>query len=187
MFGLAFPGSPVMPPEFAFFNTTQAFFSAMSADLWDTLSAAWSVLVTISPVVSAIALVLAATGGVPEIRRFMSPRPRLKVTIGGVTRTSQPMGYAVRVTVLNEKKRFRRTTDAENVVASVHIMGSTHQDWGAAYNIIMSPYLMSGLSITKDLQHGHNFVTAQEYTIVVLVGCNQLDYKVRANTTYVSP
>ncbi len=132
----------------------------MAGDAWATLSNLWNLLVLASPVVSAIALALAATGGVPEIRRFMIPRPRLKVTIGEVTRTPQVTGsYNVRVTVLNERKRLRRTTDAENIVASLHVMDRSHQNWGAAHNINISPYLMAGLSITRDLQHIHNFVT----------------------------
>ena len=160
----------------------------MAVDVWTTLLDLWSLLVLASPVVSAIALALAATGGVPEIRRFMFPRPRLKVMIGNVTRTSQTTGgYNLQVTVLNQRKRLRRTTDAENIIASLLVMDRSHQNWGAAYNISISPYLMAGLSITKDLQHIHNFVTGEEYTIVLLVGCNQLSYRIRATTTYLEP
>jgi hypothetical protein len=159
----------------------------MAADLWTTLSALWSLLVIISPVVSAIALVLAATGGVPEIRRYMASKPRLKLIILEVARSTQPMGFYARVKVVNEKKRLRRNMDAETVIATLHVLDRTHRNWGAAYNMSISPFLMSGLDITTELQFAHNFISGQQYTIIVRVTCNGLNQWIRNSTNYVAP
>jgi hypothetical protein len=144
----------------------------------------WNGLVTFLPLISTVALALGAIGGIPEIRRSLDPRSLLKVSVGQVTRTAQPMGYSVQVTVLNQKKRLRRTMDAVNVVSSAYILDRNHQQFLGIHNFNISPYLMEGSQITKDMPFGFSFVTGESYTVIVLVACQGLTHYIRENISY---
>lgn len=71
----------------------------------------------ISLLATALALILGTIGGVPQIKRWITPRPHLKIVKAEVGKEPSKNRHTLHVEVLNEKKWWRRDSDALDVVA----------------------------------------------------------------------
>jgi hypothetical protein len=152
----------------------------------DILVSAWNVFVTLLPIVSALALTLGAIGGIPEIRRSINPKSFLKVRLGTVTSTAQPMGYSIGITVHNQKKILRRNMDAMSVTASIYLMDSSHQQFLGIHNANISPYLMEGAKVTQNVPFSFSFQHGQTYTIIVLIAAAGMTHYIRESLTHMA-
>src|SRR6266571_1731431 len=144
----------------------------------------WNGFVALLPVISTLALVLGGVGGIPELRRSMKPKSYLKVTLGEITPTAQPMGHSMNVTVLNQKKKVRRSMDAMDVIAGLYVIDRNHQQWSGARNISISPYLMEGVQVTKAIPITFSFAQGEPYTIVVLVASAGMTHYIRETKSH---
>jgi len=135
-------------------------------------------------IVSAFALVLAAIGGIPQIRRWITPKPKLKIVETRIEEMPAENRNILHLEVQNEKKWWRRGCDATDVVAEWYIMDKDYEQWGATFNQVLSPYLMTGAKVSKEFSIVHRFrPEGNPHTIVVLVKCRE-DVRKRERITY---
>jgi len=136
-------------------------------------------------IVSAIALVLGAVGGVPEIVRWTKPKPRLRIAKSRVEK-SEGSRIVIDLEVQNEQKWWRKTADATYVTAEWYMMDRNHEQWGGVHNQIVSPYLMAGTKVSRQFSSTHSFKPeGNPHTIAILVKCEEGVQK-RKKVTYVA-
>lgn len=124
-------------------------------------------------IVSTIALVVGAIGGIPQIIRFVKPKPQLRISdtiIEGLPEKRIRIVFNLE----NKEKRWRKNADATNVIAEYFVMDKNHEQWGGVHNVVLSPYLPAGVKLPKQLAHSHSFEpTGNPYTVVLLIRCDE--------------
>jgi hypothetical protein len=126
-------------------------------------------------IISFLALILGAIGGIPQIMRWSKPKPKLRIT-RFVIKERTERGFGMSIRVENVENWYRRNADATYVKAEYYIMDKSREQWGCAHNIVLTPYLVIGERISKEL-HDANIlkVEGSPYTIVLRVTCEEGD------------
>lgn len=136
-------------------------------------------------IISALALALGAVGGVPQIMRWMKPKPRLRIA---KARIEEKPGSRINIhlEVENERSWWRRNSDATYVTAEWYMMDKDHEQWGGVFNQTLSPYLMTGTKVSRQLSSAHTFKPeGNPHTIVIRVKCREGVLR-RKKITYVA-
>ncbi len=136
-------------------------------------------------IISAIALLLGAVGGIPEIIRWTKPKPCLRITKLRVEKSDESR-IEIDLEVGNEQKWWRRTADATHVKAEWFMMDKNHEQWGGVHGQTVSPYLMVGTKVSKHLSSSHSFKPeGNPHSIIILVKCREGVLR-RKRVTYVA-
>lgn len=124
-------------------------------------------------IVSAIALGFGAVGGIPQIMRWMSRKPRLKIVESKIEGL-QESRIRIHLEVKNEKKWWGRNSDATYVTAEWLMVDKTHEQWGSVRNQVLSPYLPIGVKISQQFSSSHSFKSeGNPHTIFIFVKCRE--------------
>jgi hypothetical protein len=124
--------------------------------------------------VSVFALALGAIGGIPQIRRWFKPKPRLRITRAQIEERPAMIGHVLQIEVRNKRQWWGRNRDAVDVVAGWYIMDKNFEQWSGTYNQILAPYLMAGAKVSKQFSGADRFnLEGNPYTIAILVSCRE--------------
>lgn len=108
-------------------------------------------------IVSALALALGAVGGIPQIMRWLRPKPRLKITKANIEGSPESR-IRIDIEVKNEEKWWGRNRDATFVTAEWYMIDKDHEQWGAVFNQTLSPYLSAGTKVSRQHSSAHSFI-----------------------------
>lgn len=138
-------------------------------------------------IVSMVALILGAIGGIPQILRWFEAKPRLRIVdvkIGKYWQSKEEknaIGLGYDVVIENEKKFWGRNRDATKVEAEVYVTDKNHFQLGTTVNKSITPYLMAGMKIYKELSSTYMFNReGNPHTILLLVKCQEEVIKKKA-------
>jgi hypothetical protein len=123
--------------------------------------------------VSALALALGAVGGIPQILRWLKPKPSLKIMEVEIQRTEKENHYKLHLKVINEIKWWRRRSDAKGVKSEMFIMDKNYEQQNGILNINLSNHLLAGAKVYKETVFHKNLKPKEPYTFIVVVSCDQ--------------
>lgn len=124
-------------------------------------------------IVSALALALGAIGGIPQIFRWFTPKPSLKITELQLRGTERKNNYLLHLKVLNEAKWWRKNADAKHVRGDMMIIDKNHEQRSCRRLDILPLYLPPGISTSKEISFIGDFKSEEPYTIRVVVSCGE--------------
>ena len=123
-------------------------------------------------IATALALVLGAIGGVPQILKWFKPKPHLRIIEAEVQQTQEKNKYILHLKILNEARWLRRTSDATDVKIDTYIMDKNYEQWSASYGDL-TPYLLAHAKVSKEIPPHQNFKPGEPYTFIIVVYCAQ--------------
>ncbi len=101
----------------------------------------------------AVLAILGAAGGVPQMIRWIKPKPHLKITKGTISKLPDDnYKYQIHLEIENQSKLLQRSGDASNVTADFFVIDKNGFQSGATTNLMISSYLCPGTKIPKDLE-----------------------------------
>lgn len=122
-------------------------------------------------VITSFLAALGAIGGIPQLIRWLRPKPHLKIN-ARIEDLPEENYHKLIIEIMNEKKWWKRNKDATHVIAQWYIMDRNKEHWGATYNQVISPYLGVGEKVQKEFKIIHRFnQEGNPHTLVVLVKC----------------
>jgi hypothetical protein len=123
----------------------------------------------------AVLAVLGSLGGIPQLLKLIKPKPHLVINQVSITKLpNDNYKYQIRLEIQNVTKLFSRTTDASNVVAEYYMMDKNGVQWGNLTNQTVTPYLVAGTKIVKDIEVFHSLnPEGNPYQIVFRILCNE--------------
>jgi hypothetical protein len=108
---------------------------------------------SIELIVIAVIALLGAAGGIPQIFRWIKPKPHLKITEGTISRLpNDNYKYQIKLEVENQSKLLQRNGDASNVTADFFVVDKNGVQSGATTNLLISSYLCAGTKIPKEFE-----------------------------------
>jgi hypothetical protein len=125
--------------------------------------------------VIALLAILSAVGGIPHLIQWVKQRPHLKIINPSIAKqTSDNFRYSLHLEVENERKWWRKSGDASNIVGEYYLIDKNGFLWGAVSNQLMSSYLPAGTRITKDIEGYHTLSPeGNPHSIIFRVTCNE--------------
>lgn len=123
----------------------------------------------------ALATVLSMVGGIPHLLGLIKPKPHLKITESTITKLpNDSFRYLIHLQLENQTKWWKRSRDASNVIGEYYMIDKNGMQWGTISNQTVSPYLVAGAKIAKDIEGYHSFLPeGNPYTIVFRVTCSE--------------
>jgi hypothetical protein len=119
--------------------------------------------------------VLGAFGGVPQILRWLKPKPRLKITAADISRLqAENYKYQVHLEVENQTRLWRRNGDATNVTADYYVVDKDGVQCVAALGLMLSQYLCADAKIRKELEAYHSLTPdGNPFSVIFKVSCTE--------------
>ncbi len=82
--------------------------------------------------------------------------------------------YQIHLELENEAKILKRNGDASNVAAEYFIVNKNGVQWASVSAQLVSPYLLSGTKILKNIEAFHSLVPEENpYSIIFRITCNE--------------
>ena len=94
---------------------------------------------------------LGLLGGIPQMLRWIKPRPHLKITNATVLKIpNENYKFQLHFEVENERKSWKRSGAASNVTSDYYVVDKDSVQRGGTYDQAVSQYLLAGLKMLKD-------------------------------------
>jgi hypothetical protein len=126
-----------------------------------------SIEFTIAVIATFLSLI-GIVGGIPQILQWIEPKPHLKINKAVVAKA--PNGtYEFQLEVENTTRKWRRDSDATQIIAELYVMDKDCIQWGIHHNEMLSPFLIAGAKIAKNIRTGSFKQEGNPHTIIVRV------------------
>lgn len=126
-------------------------------------------------IIVAVLGILGLLGGIPQLLRWIKPKPHLKISNVAVLKLpTENYKFKLHFEVENELKSWKRCGDASNVTSDYHVVDKESVQRGGAYDQAVSQYLLAGLKISKDTEMYLALMTeGNPYRIIFRVNCKE--------------
>ncbi len=123
----------------------------------------------------ALLAVFAAVGGVPHVLQWIKAKPQLKIVKATITKLSNDnFRHHIQLEIENRTKWWRKKGDASNVIGEYYLIDKNGVQCGYVTGQVISPYLVAGAKVLKDIEGYHTFLPdGNPYTIVFRATCNE--------------
>ena len=118
---------------------------------------------------------LGVVGGIPQIFRWIKPKPHLKIIKATISKLPHDnYTYQIHLEIENETKLWRRNGDASNITAEYFMIDKNGVLCASASNQSVSPYLLAGTKVLKDIAAHHSLMPeGNPYSVIFRVTCNE--------------
>ena len=119
--------------------------------------------------------VLGVFGGIPQILKWLKPKPRLRITAADISRLqAENYKYEVHLEVENETRFWRRNGDATNVTADYYVVDKDGVQCVAALGLMLSQYLCADAKIQRTLEAYHSLTPdGNPFSVIFKVSCTE--------------
>jgi hypothetical protein len=106
---------------------------------------------TIEMFVVSVSLFIGLVGGVPQILKWIKPKPNLTITKATISRLPEEnYKYRFHLEVENKKASFRRNGDASNITFDFYVVDKDSVQRGGTFDQVITQYLLAGFKVTKE-------------------------------------
>ena len=118
---------------------------------------------------------LGFVGGIPQIFRWIKPKAHLKIIKAAISKfPDDNFRYQMHLEIANETKLLERNSDASDVTAEYFIIDKDGVQWAYASDQSVSPYLLAGTKILKDIEVRHGLMPeGNPYSVIFRITCNE--------------
>ncbi len=125
--------------------------------------------------VVAVSLLFGLLGGVPQIVRWIKPKPTLAIGDAKISRLpDENYKYRFHLEVENKKLSFRRNGDASNITFDFYVIDKDGLQRGGTFDQIITQYLLAGITVAKETDVYLSLPPdGNPYTVVFRVVCRE--------------